>query len=182
MKASPAIFMPSPINAVLEGLYEANTSMAITSWTTTLALRIRLTNDKSLLGIHLLANFGWYRSRAETAPVQADYLHERAAEKAVGCPPYRLTKCQRDLADRLDSGIDGQCIVEARRQKIIDFHPPNREHDPGLTHQDILAEAQRTQPFGACPLEKFQVVRVVHDAASVGIFVIYADWPLEYAH
>jgi len=52
---------------------------------------------------------------------------------------------------------------------VFDGGFADHEHAASLLAQGLLADAQRTQPFGAGPLEELEVVGVEDDAA--GIFV-----------
>ncbi|KOS92456.1 hypothetical protein DM47_2151 [Burkholderia mallei] len=55
----------------------------------------------------------------------------------------------------------------------------NDENRACFVGDPALVDPACAQPFGARALEEFQVIRVIDDAAGVGVFVIHADRPRE---
>ena len=67
--------------------------------------------------------------------------------------------------------VDGhrEQVVKACRAPIFDREGGHDEHDAVVPLERSLLETLRTQPFGARPLKKPQVVSVVDDSAAVGV-------------
>ena len=55
----------------------------------------------------------------------------------------------------------------------------DHEHQAVIFLEPHLVDAERAQPFGARALHELQVVRVVHDAAGVGVLPVHAHRPDE---
>ena len=108
----------------------------------------------------------WIRSLSNIEKIRADI---------DGFLAPLLAKEDLRLGDFLDLEADPQHLVEPRRFQVFEIDAAHDEGNPRVAQQVGLVVADRAQPFAATAFEKLEVVGVIDDAASVGVFVVNAN-------
>ena len=110
-------------------------------------------------------------TRRGRRPADAGEQHvERGHDLVAAADP--LIEAQGRAADRANAGLDGQRVVEPRRNAVIDSAAPHREDRIGRLAEARDARDRAAHHLGAAALGEFEVVGVIDDPRSVGVLVV----------
>src|SRR5882762_3623661 len=152
---------------------EATMSSAMTACTMGLASSTKVQIDKSLpiapLHEQVLGDGTWF----QRAGIETGNARARVDQLGLAAQDGLLERNCR-TAQPLEFGSDDSFIIEDRGKKEVDCDAHHGELQPAVEPQSLLIDAEKTQPLGAASLHELEVVRVVDDAAGVGVFPIYS--------
>src|SRR5882762_458042 len=153
---------------------EATMSSAMTACTMGLASSTKIQIDKSLpiapLHEQVLRDGTWL----QRAGIETGNARARVDQLGLAAHDGLLERNCR-TAQPLEFGSDDNFIIEDCRKKEVDCDAHHGELQPAVEPQPMLIDAEKPQPLGPASLHELEVIRVVDDAARVGVFPVDAN-------
>src|SRR5882724_7898011 len=151
---------------------EAASSSATTLCTMGLASSTRLQTDKSLgippLREKILGDGTWF----QRAGIEAGDTH-RSIDQLLIAAHNGLLEMYCGTGETLQFRRDENFIMQHGGPQKIDADVDHDELHLPVCAQPLLVDTHGPQPIGSATLHELQIVRVVHHAAHVRIFVIH---------
>src|SRR6056297_894686 len=113
------------------------------------------------------------QARGMSGPRQAGERDPRAKQD-LAIAMHGLGHLQPGAGGAQDLGLDIERVVEPRRREVIGLDPAHDKDRAGVA-QRILVDPERAHPGAAAALDELEEIRVIDDAAHVGVLVMDMD-------